>query len=94
MKLKTWEIHREYDYTDEESRKLAKKAIQNSKPLLEALIDDEPRKIPEIRIHYIERSFPCKLCELEGVDITLPSNVVKHLEHMSLGFFARRKRRC
>lgn len=51
------------------------------------------RNVPELRIQYIERGFPCKLCELEGIDIALPSHLVVHMtEHESLGFWARRKR--
>lgn len=41
MRCKTSEIPREYEFTDEESRRLAEKAIQDSRPLIEALVDDE-----------------------------------------------------
>jgi hypothetical protein len=41
MMRKTVEIPREYEFTDDESQRLAEQVIRDSRPLIEALVDDE-----------------------------------------------------
>ncbi len=41
MMQKTVEITREYEFTDDESQRLAERVIRDSRPLIEALVDDE-----------------------------------------------------
>lgn len=41
MIVNTSTIQREYEFTDDESRELAERVIRDSRPLIEALVDDE-----------------------------------------------------
>jgi hypothetical protein len=41
MKLKTKEVHREYRFTDVESKRLIEEAIRQSQQFIRALTDDQ-----------------------------------------------------